>query len=416
MCHLQCQPATHATCYRHCGHTNGSLCKQVGNDVVLRLEFIRDRQMKRALIGIWVVESLAFIALVAEVSLKLSKVRLCSGLLCVSSLQPQLPACMLECRRHKSCLMPATSAAATGGDAASIHAAAWCTHSISAVLLLLLRRSRVCSCMNSPIAMSSLKCLQTSEWFFRRRAVEKTNVFFATVCLVVLTISLGILSHRLALANASGKRWCVNTCCCGAVPQQTACRSHADQRACTYPNSRSHKHDLTSAMRTHRQEPPADSDGAEGRGRAHHRGAPASAMHCPQQRVAKAVARRVCAVSGRTVAIPNAVCTLQLVIVLSWFIANVYVVAGPCRWFDGFVIVNGALHVHAPLPAGGVQLAPCVACETPLHACISADPLEAAFFHICRDDTVVWLECHICAVPHVCARQQSLGHTHRCCS
>ena len=32
---------------------------------------------------------------------------------------------------------------------------------------------------------------------------------FATVCLVVLTVSLGTLSRRLALANASGKRWCV---------------------------------------------------------------------------------------------------------------------------------------------------------------------------------------------------------------
>ena len=39
--------------------------------------------------------------------------------------------------------------------------------------------------------------------------VEKTNVFFATICLVVLTVSLGVLSHRLRLANASGKRWCV---------------------------------------------------------------------------------------------------------------------------------------------------------------------------------------------------------------
>jgi hypothetical protein len=34
---------------------------------------------------------------------------------------------------------------------------------------------------------------------------------------------------------------------------------------------------------------------------------------------------------------------LQLLNVISWFIANVYVVAAPCRWFDGFVIVNGAL-------------------------------------------------------------------------
>jgi hypothetical protein len=42
--------------------------------VVLRLEFIRDRQMKGALIGIWVVESLAFVALIADISLKLSKV------------------------------------------------------------------------------------------------------------------------------------------------------------------------------------------------------------------------------------------------------------------------------------------------------------------------------------------------------
>jgi hypothetical protein len=205
------------------------------------------------------------------------------------------------------------------------------------------------SCRNSAskvtlqqAVMTCLICLQTSEWFFRRRVVEKTNVFFATVCLVVLTISLGILSHRLALANASGKRWCVNTCYCGLMPQQTICRSHAYRCACAYQSSQSRKHELASAMRTDRQEPPAHSDGAEGRGRAHHRGAPASAMHCPQQRVAKTAARHVCAVLGYTIALPGAVCTLQLVIVLSWFIANVYVVAGPCRWFDGFVIVNGA--------------------------------------------------------------------------
>lgn len=54
-------------------------CVQVGNDVVLRLEFIRDRQMKLALIGMWVVEFLAFIALVVCISLKLSKVRAAQG-------------------------------------------------------------------------------------------------------------------------------------------------------------------------------------------------------------------------------------------------------------------------------------------------------------------------------------------------
>ena len=58
-----------------CRQTVADACSQVGDDVVLRLEFIRDRQMKGALIGVWVVESLAFIALIADISLKLSKVR-----------------------------------------------------------------------------------------------------------------------------------------------------------------------------------------------------------------------------------------------------------------------------------------------------------------------------------------------------
>ena len=62
----------HTAC---CRQTVADACSQVGDDVVLRLEFIRDRQMKGALIGVWVVESLAFIALIADISLKLSKVR-----------------------------------------------------------------------------------------------------------------------------------------------------------------------------------------------------------------------------------------------------------------------------------------------------------------------------------------------------
>lgn len=46
---------------------------QVGNDVVLRLEFIKERQMKMALIGVWIVEFLAFIALIVGISLKKTK-------------------------------------------------------------------------------------------------------------------------------------------------------------------------------------------------------------------------------------------------------------------------------------------------------------------------------------------------------
>lgn len=32
---------------------------------------------------------------------------------------------------------------------------------------------------------------------------------------------------------------------------------------------------------------------------------------------------------------------MQLVNITSWLISNIYIVSGTCRWFDGFVIVNG---------------------------------------------------------------------------
>ncbi len=47
---------------------------QVGNDVVLRLEFIKEKQIKAVLIGVWIIEALAVVMLLTWLSLKLDKV------------------------------------------------------------------------------------------------------------------------------------------------------------------------------------------------------------------------------------------------------------------------------------------------------------------------------------------------------
>lgn len=47
---------------------------QVGNDVVHRLEFISDHETKAALIGLWVIQALAFVGLIVGLTLKKTKV------------------------------------------------------------------------------------------------------------------------------------------------------------------------------------------------------------------------------------------------------------------------------------------------------------------------------------------------------
>ena len=132
---LQCQPAVHAACHRQ---TAGNARAQVGNDVVLRLEFIRDRQMKGALIGIWVVESLAFVALIADISLKLSKVRALHWTQCQ---QPAATAaCMAPCAAMPLCRQRHMQRRLL--KRLRTHAAAWRTRGSSAGLTLLLRRSQ----------------------------------------------------------------------------------------------------------------------------------------------------------------------------------------------------------------------------------------------------------------------------------
>ena len=48
--------------------------RQVGDDVVIRMEFIKESQMKAVLIAVWVVEALAFVALLTGICLKTTKV------------------------------------------------------------------------------------------------------------------------------------------------------------------------------------------------------------------------------------------------------------------------------------------------------------------------------------------------------
>ena len=70
---------------------------------------------------------------------------------------------------------------------------------------------------------------------------------------------------------------------------------------------------------------------------------PTLTLRCTQRCVCKILCSclTISAVAGRLLTPISS--QMQLANVLSWFIANVYVVAAPCRWFDSFVIVNGAL-------------------------------------------------------------------------
>lgn len=46
----------------------------MGDDIVLRLEFIKEQQFKLALVAVWCVEALAFVALIVGICLKATKV------------------------------------------------------------------------------------------------------------------------------------------------------------------------------------------------------------------------------------------------------------------------------------------------------------------------------------------------------
>lgn len=92
---------------------------------------------------------------------------------------------------------------------------------------------------------------------------------------------------------------------------------------------------------------------------------------------------------------------MQLINVTSWVIQNTYILARKCSWFDGFVVINGALDTQMRC---GMRTVSAVCCQLLMH-CVC---------RLCRDDSMVDVECHLCTLRHARPRFAAVGPMPQC--